>query len=160
MTVPTTPDQFPATGPNSLPTIQQRAIARMVDLFIVLAPVLVVTLSFIEIEDGTVNVDSIPWWVLLVQFGVAVVYETVLLATWGTTVGKWAVGLKVVRYADGKKPDAARATQRTALPNIFVVIALPFVAVMQWVVYGSSLSHPLRRGWHDRYAGTLVVRSR
>jgi uncharacterized RDD family membrane protein YckC len=43
---------------------------------------------------------------------------------------------------------------------VFVVIALPFVAVMQWVVYGSSLRHPLRRGWHDRYAGTLVVRSR
>ncbi len=160
MTVPASPEQFPASGPNSLPTIQQRAIARMVDLFIVLTPVLVVTLSFIEIDDGTVNVDAIPWWVLLVQFGVAVVYETVLLAVWGTTVGKWAMGLKVVRYADGKRPDLGRSAQRTALPNVFVVIALPFVAVMQWVVYGSSLRHPLRRGWHDRYAGTLVVRSR
>jgi len=35
-----------------------------------------------------------------------------------------------------------------------------FVAVGQWVVYASSTFHPLRRGWHDRYAGTLVVRSR
>jgi uncharacterized RDD family membrane protein YckC len=160
VTVPSAPEDFPASGPNSLASIRQRVIARMVDVVIVLAPVLVATSTYLEIDDGTVNVDAIPWWMVLVQFTVAVVYETVMLTLWGTTVGKWAVGIKVVRYADGARPDVGRATQRTALPNIFLLVALPFVAVMQWVVYGSSLSHPLRRGWHDRYAGTMVVRSR
>jgi uncharacterized RDD family membrane protein YckC len=39
-------------------------------------------------------------------------------------------------------------------------VPIAFVSLLQWVVYGSSATHPLRRGWHDRYAGTLVVRSR
>jgi hypothetical protein len=109
---------------------------------------------------GEVRIEDVPWWLLGVQVGVAVIYETVLIAWWGTTVGKWALGMRVVRYADGKRPDVTRASQRSLLPNMFAAVPIAFVSLLQWVVYGSSATHPLRRGWHDRYAGTLVVRSR
>lgn len=160
MTTPATPEDFPPSGPNSLPTIPQRAGARALDLLIVTVPVVLVMLGFVEIVDGEVRLDRVPIWIGLVQVAVAVVYETVLVSVWGTTVGKWALGLRVARYSDGEKPDVGRAAQRSMLPSVFAAAPVAIIAALQWVVWGSSLTHPLRRGWHDRYAGTLVVRSR
>jgi uncharacterized RDD family membrane protein YckC len=158
--VPTEPSDFPASGPHALATLRQRLAARLIDVVIVTLPLVVVTASYLEVVDGQVTVNELPAWLLLVQFAIAVLYETVMLAVWGRTVGKWVMGLRVARYSDGATPDVARAAQRTVLPNLFTVVALPVVAVGQWVVYGSSAFHPLFRGWHDRYAGTIVVRTR
>jgi uncharacterized RDD family membrane protein YckC len=158
--VPTAPEDFPATGPNSLPPISHRMAARLIDLVVVTLPVAIITLTYLEVEDGVVRLDEVPWWMLGVQVGLAVVYETVALVFFGTTLGKWALGMKVVRYADGTRPDAARAAQRTLLPNVFAAVPVALIAALQWAVYATSAFHPLRRGFHDRYAGTLVVRSR
>lgn len=158
--VPSEPGDFPETGPYSLPPLTHRLAARLIDLVIVTLPVVAIAIGFVEVDGGEVRIEDVPWWLLGVQVGVAVVYETVLIAWWGTTVGKWALGMRVVRYADGKRPDVTRASQRSLLPNMFAAVPIAFVSLLQWVVYGSSATHPLRRGWHDRYAGTLVVRSR
>ena len=160
MTPPASPDDFPASGPNSLAPIGPRIGARLVDLLIVTIPVILVMLAFVDVVDGEVRLDRVPVWIGLVQVAVAVAYEAVLLGLWGTTVGKWAFGLRVARYADGGRPDVGRGAQRSLLPNMFAAVPLPLVGALQWVVWGSSLTHPLRRGWHDRYAGTIVVRSR
>ena len=158
--MPTNPEDFPASGPNSLPPISHRMAARLIDLVIVTLPVAIATLTFIEIEDGVVRLDEVPWWMLAVQVGVAVAYETLALMWFGTTLGKWALGLKVVRYSDGGRPDPTRSAQRTLLPNVFAAVPVAFIAALQWAVYATAAFHPLRRGFHDRYAGTLVVRSR
>ena len=158
--VPTDPDHFPATGPNSLAPLPHRLAARMIDLLVVGIPVAIVAIAVVEVRDGAIDPESVPWWLLVVQVGLAVVYETVAVALFGTTLGKWALGLRVARYADGRRPDTGRAAQRALLPNVFAAVPLVFVAIGQWVVYASCAFHPLRRGWHDRYAGTLVVRSR
>lgn len=158
--VPTEPDHFPATGPNALAPLHNRIFARGIDLVVVALPVVLVAVFFVEVRDGRVDPESLPWWLVVVQVLAAVVYETVAISLFGTTLGKWAMGLRVVRYADGQRPDSGRAAQRALLPNVFAAVPVVFVAIGQWVVYASSAFHPLRRGWHDRYAGTLVVRSR
>ena len=158
--VPTEPDHFPAAGPNALAPLPHRIAARGIDLLVVGLPIALVALAVVEVRDGRIDPESVPWWLLIVQVVVAVIYETLAVALFGTTLGKWALGLRVVRYADGRRPDTGRAAQRALLPNAFAAVPLFFVAIGQWVVYGSSAFHPLRRGWHDRYAGTLVVRSR
>ena len=158
--VPTEPDHFPAAGPNALAPLPHRVAARVIDLLVVGVPIAIVAIATVEVRDGRIDPASVPWWLLVVQVVVAVVYETIAIALFGTTLGKWAMGLRVVRYADGKRPDSGRAAQRALLPNMFAAVPLVFVAVGQWVIYASSAFHPLRRGWHDRYAGTLVVRSR
>lgn len=160
MTVPTSAEDFPPSGPNSLASIPQRAGARAIDLLIVTVPVVLVMIGFVDIVDGEVTLDRVPVWIGLVQVAVAVAYETVLVSTWGTRVGKWVLGLRVAHIGDGSRPDAGRAAQRSFLPNMFSAIPIGIVAALQWVVWGSSVMHPLRRGWHDRYAGTIVVRSR
>ncbi len=157
---PTEPGDFPVSGPNSLPPISLRLAAKLIDLVIVTLPVVAIAVGFITVDGGQVRIEDVPWWLIGVQVAIAVAYESLLVAWWGTTIGKWALGMRVVRYADGQRPDLGRATQRSLLPNAFLIVPIAFVSLLQWVVYGSSAFHPLRRGWHDRYSGTLVVRSR
>jgi uncharacterized RDD family membrane protein YckC len=158
--VPSSPEDFPATGPHALATFGQRTVARMLDLVIVSLPVAIVAISYLEVDGDQVSLGDIPAWLLMLQVTLAIGYEVVLLGIWGRTVGKWVFGIRVASYADGKKPGWGQSGQRVLLPGVFSAVPLPFVSALQWVVYGSSGLHPLRRGWHDRYAGTIVVRTR
>lgn len=159
--VPADPDEFPAEGPNALGSILHRALARLVDALLVAVPFIALAVPYLEIEGDQVSLDELPTWFLAAQLGVAVVYEVLLLGFWGgRTVGKRVMGLRVARYEDGGKPTFGQAGQRVLLPALPAAVPNPFVAALQYLVYGSSLFHPLRRGWHDRYAGTIVVRTR
>jgi uncharacterized RDD family membrane protein YckC len=157
---PTQPEDFPETGPDALASFGQRVIARLIDLIIVTLPVALVAIRYVTVDDDRVSFEQLPTWVLPLQVSVAVAYETVMLSLWGRTVGKWIVGVRVASYAHRTKPAPTQAAQRTLLPNVFAAVPVPFVSALQWVVYGSSSFNPLRRGWHDRYAGTIVLRSR
>jgi uncharacterized RDD family membrane protein YckC len=72
------------------------------------------------------------------------------LWTWrGTTVGGIVVNLKVVR-ADGQPMNLAAALVR-ALAAAFSVIV--FFLGFLWILWDKE-----RQGWHDKIAGTAVVR--
>jgi uncharacterized RDD family membrane protein YckC len=81
-------------------------------------------------------------------------YETVLLANGGRTLGKMLLGLRVIRV------DRAPLAPRDALVRSAVVDVMGFVP-LGWPIAAIVLEkHRLRQGPHDRAAGTLVVRTR
>jgi len=111
---------------------------------------------------GVITIDDLrnqipPGWALaLLVFGA--VYTVVPTALWGQTLGKVAVGSRVVTEADGSPPGWRRSAIRWALPGL--VGRLPYVGVVVSVaVTASLLLDPRRRGLHDKAAGTIVVRA-
>jgi uncharacterized RDD family membrane protein YckC len=98
----------------------------------------------------------------LLVFNIAVtslafVYETLMIALLGRTVGKIAMGTRVVRLVDGGRPGWWEAVMRALVP--LSLGAIPRVGVFLGVlVYSIALWNPLRQGLHDKAAGTLVVR--
>ena len=81
-------------------------------------------------------------------------YETVLLASGGQTLGKMLFGLRVVRI------DRAPLTPRDALVRSAVIDALGIIP-FGWLLAALLLEkHHLRQGWHDQAAGTLVLTTR
>jgi uncharacterized RDD family membrane protein YckC len=89
--------------------------------------------------------------------GAAVVgYEVLLIATQGATLGKVAMKLRVVQQRDGSLPGWRRAFTRWAVPTLGLLVCL----VGELVVYASPLldGTGYNRGWHDRAAGTVVIR--
>ena len=78
---------------------------------------------------------------------VVVSYLVITTGISGQTLGKWALGLKVVDE-DGMPPGLLRATLRT----LGYVVSLPFFMGFLWIRIDSEC-----RGWHDFIAGTKVI---
>jgi uncharacterized RDD family membrane protein YckC len=88
----------------------------------------------------------------------AFVYQTLMIGLLGRTVGKMAMGTRVVRLVDGGRPGWSDALMRALLP--LALGAIPRIGVFLGVmVYSIALWNPLRQGLHDKAAGTLVVRN-
>ncbi|UCH35603.1 MAG: RDD family protein [Armatimonadota bacterium] len=81
----------------------------------------------------------------------AVLYLTIGWAIWGMTLGKWALGIRVVT-ADGSRLSWGRAAARTAA---FLVASAPLKAGLAAILWDRG-----RRGWHDHIAATMVVATR
>ena len=95
--------------------------------------------------------------VALIAFVIGLLYEVTLVALKGQTVGKMATGIKVVRADSGSVPGWGKAIGRWVIPSVFVLI--PYAGwVLSWLVYVSLLWDKTRQGWHDKAAGTVVVR--
>lgn len=71
---------------------------------------------------------------------------------WGTTPGKWLVGLEIVRYPSLEKPARWRFVLRFLG---YIVAAAPLMIGIFWVSFNRE-----RRGWHDYLAGTAVINRR
>ena len=156
--IPGTPDQFPETGPNSLASIGQRALGRLIDFIVLLIPFFLIVLPKVDTssKEPTVDLSSGSRLLLLLA---PLIYETVLIAWRGQTVGKIAVGTRVARLGDGGTPIPTQAGIRAALPVGATLV--PIVGgILSLAVYLVAIVHPLRQGWHDRAAGTVVVRTR
>lgn len=68
-----------------------------------------------------------------------------------------AVGTRVVVEEDGALPGWRRAMLRWALPG--VAGRLPYIGLgVSLAIMASLVLDPRRRGLHDRFAGTIVVR--
>jgi uncharacterized RDD family membrane protein YckC len=139
-----------------LAPILRRVFGLLLDQILVALPVVVVVIAVGFRPDDTVTSESLVVFNIAVT-GVAFVYETLMIALLGRTVGKIAFGTKVVRMLDGGRPDWFQATMRALVP--LSLSAIPRVGVVLGVlVYSLALWNPLRQGLHDKAAGTLVVR--
>lgn len=160
------PDDFPKAGPFSLASIAQRGAGRFLDVLIVFVPVFVLLVltqgeALEAAEQGRSDEFAMPTWLIGVWAALLVVYETVLIAWRGQTIGKFAVGVRVARYADGKSPTPSQAALRALLPaTSFVFFAVIGLLGFDWVFFMTALPNVLRRGWHDIAGGTVVVRTR
>ena len=83
-------------------------------------------------------------------------YEVPLIALQGQTVGKMLTNLKIVRSGDENLPRWGRSCVRWAVR--YLPLFVPFGIVFTLLVTLSPLFDPDRRGWHDKIAGTMVVR--
>ncbi len=85
----------------------------------------------------------------LLDFGLNALYYTALTALYGATLGKMALGLKVVRL-EGGRVDLLTALMREVVGK--TLSALPLFLGYLWAFF-----HPRRQAWHDLIADTLVV---
>jgi uncharacterized RDD family membrane protein YckC len=68
------------------------------------------------------------------------------------TPGKIAISARIVDAATGEKPSTRQLIGRYAG---YYVAMLPLMVGILWVAFD-----PRKQGWHDKLAGTVVVRSR
>lgn len=138
-----------------LATVGQRVGGALVDgLLTSMVVVVPLLLGMIELETLE---DTLPAPIVLGLFFFGAIYTVVPTALWGQTLGKVALGTRIVAEEDGSLPGWRRAAIRWAVPGI--VGRLPYVGL--WVslaVMASLVFDRRRRGLHDRAAGTIVVK--
>lgn len=156
-TFPTPPGVGPRATTGSLASPLRRLGARLVDgLVIGLPMVIVFTVAFAAyFEDGRPSDEAI-FQMTLIATAVGALYEIVLIHLRGQTLGKMAVGIKVIQVEDGRPPSWNRASIRYALPALagFIPVAGGLLGL---VVYLWLLWDPQRQGLHDKAARTIVV---
>lgn len=88
---------------------------------------------------------------------VGVLYEVLMVALKGQTLGKMATSIRVVRADNGLLPGWGKSIGRWIIPVVLILI--PFVGwILYLLVYLSLTWDKVRQGWHDKAAGTLVVK--
>jgi uncharacterized RDD family membrane protein YckC len=139
-----------------------RAAAAAIDGLIVLIPAAVLLTLIIAAVDSALGVVvAVLLWIPCVTL-VALVYAPVMMArTDGQTLGRMAVGTRVVRV-DGVPLDIARATLREVvikwglfytLGGILTAGLVPLVDIL-WPLWDEQ-----RRALHDLLARTRTVRT-
>ena len=149
----------PDAGPAHfrIASLSQRLVAAAIDLVVLGA-------AFVALAAW-------PLWLGATLFlAVGFANTIVAMALWGLSLGKALVGIRVVKEVDGSVPRFGTAFIRAGVQSFQVGFAVhPFgiewltVIVGPWplVCYGPLLAdRELRRGLHDRIAGTLVIRDR
>jgi uncharacterized RDD family membrane protein YckC len=114
---------------------------------------------------------ALPNWITLSWYTLYLLYCVYFTARRGQTLGKIVFGIKIITK-EGAKPDFNTALIRnlfgfsfglsSVLINtntVFVVVGflLQTVVMLGFAFAGMDLK---RQGWHDKIAGTLVVRKR
>jgi uncharacterized RDD family membrane protein YckC len=147
-----------------LATIGQRFLARLLDLVIFGAMYVVLFVLGVgglgaSVDPQTGQASAAGAAALFGTIALAAVlgllYEVVLIALKGQTVGKMALGIAVVRSADGGVPGWGPSTVRWLIPLVGAFVC--YVGAI--LVYLSPLfdSSGRMQGWHDKAANTLVV---
>ncbi|HYI34614.1 MAG TPA: RDD family protein [Glaciibacter sp.] len=167
-------------GVVKLATIGQRILARVLDFLVVVIGYWLIIAIFAVIggiisattsssssyvyDDGSAAIGGALTFVGSVILGLffsavlAYAYEIAMVTLWGRTVGKMIVGARIVRTANGKKPNLANAFLRWLTPGLGALI--PFVGGLGALLVLLSPtfdSSGRRQGWHDKMASTLVI---
>ena len=106
------------------------------------------------------------YWSLAV-FAIALAYYWIQHAAWGATIGKRAVGVRVVQADDhariGVRAAGIRAVALLVGPAVLWLLVPPFSIVggVLWAAdAGVALLDPRVQCLHDKLAGTIVIRQR
>jgi uncharacterized RDD family membrane protein YckC len=151
---------LPASGAGSLASIAERVGARAIDGGIWFGA----TLAVIEAEglvrhfNGRVAAaepDAISSTVGLVLFVLLAGYDPLTSRLLGVTPGKRALGLRVVTE-NGIQPASPVLV---GLRGVTLVVLWLACFVPGMLDVAAAVADPSRRAWHDRLAGTLVVRA-
>jgi uncharacterized RDD family membrane protein YckC len=164
---PKTRDDLPAIGRGSPAPVLRRACALLLDwmlIYAILTPTIVS--PHVKTKGKTVSFH-LPLSAELILWAVPVIYSALCIAFKGQTVGGWLLGVKVIRYMDGGPVQPYQSLIRALVPSLPVLVAsaLPaglggLVQFLEPVIYLSAVIDPLWRGFHDKAAGTIVLRTR
>lgn len=145
--------------PVRLATRGARLAARVIDT-VILAVVLLVVVAIAR--DRWIQSDLLHWLVIIIF---SVPYEVAFTALTGQTLGKLALRIAVIRLDNGEPPGWRRSIQRWVLPmalasgGMYVSGSSRYVALLvSLLCYVSLIWDRSRRGIHDHYAGTVVIR--
>ena len=120
----------------------RRLVANILDtIFFFIIGLIVLSLVYLITES--------PVLMYLLTLVIFLVYTVLPTYYWGATLGKLALGLRVVKD-DGSKLDFTDALIREYTGRFFssFVLGLGYL----WTLF-----HPHHRGWHDLMADTLVI---
>ena len=143
-----------------LARIGARFGARVLDAIIVavVGVVLIFVPAAMSSSSDMADFSGLGVTSILVGLVVGIGYEVVQIALWGQTVGKRMIGIKVIHAAHGGLPGWGKAFGRWAIPGLLALI--PLVGwLLSILCYVSATWDRVCQGWHDKAAGTLVVRN-
>ena len=157
-------------GPGAMPQIWARVAARLLDEILVGLPLgigLAIWLVVTRPGQG-LDLDDVPRPAVVLLTVVPMVYEFISLRVAGATVGKWALGLRVVSVVDGAHPLPYQLGLRVVVLGIGSIVGLAplpdlvgqLASLVTPVMLVSAIVDPIGRGLHDKAAGTIVLRSR
>ncbi|MBP3371803.1 MAG: MerR family transcriptional regulator [Clostridia bacterium] len=109
-------DEAPNLESDALPRVRgpiRRYFARAIDLALYSLPIDLILMLGFRINTGNFGIIGATLLGFL-YFGIMLVTEPLLLSRWGTTVGKWLLGMTLTS-ADGSKLTYADAFERTGL---------------------------------------------
>ena len=130
-------------------SVWRRLAAFCYDLLLLVALVVCFTLLVLAVRLGAA-VPPGSWWFLSCLVAIAMAFFCTFWVRGGQTLGMRAWRIRVVRE-DGGSLTFSRAALRFAAA---LVAALPAGLGLWWGVFDAG-----KRGWHDRWTGTRVVRA-
>ncbi|HEX7793690.1 MAG TPA: RDD family protein [Vicinamibacterales bacterium] len=143
----------PATTPAGTPAaVSARVLAALIDVVLRTAIDVAVVYFTMQIVGVTFGEFAIVPKVPLIAFLIVQnISYFVLFTAGGQTMGQMALGIKVISDDAGASPDFSHAMVRTV---VWTVLAVP-----AGLGLATALFSPDRRGLHDRFSGTRVVRA-
>ena len=155
---------------RELASLWSRLLARLLDAIVI---GVVVTILFAfgflgeagneAFEDAFVADGGQTWRVILV----GLIYEVLMIAFLGRTVGKMIMRIKVVKVSNGHVPLLVKAFLRyVAIAGIWGLISrggtllATLATVANLLVFLSPRFNKARQGWHDMLATTVVIKTR
>ncbi|GAA1467471.1 RDD family protein [Nocardiopsis exhalans] len=157
-----------AQGPEPrLAGFGRRLTARLIDYvlaFITATAFFVIMIIVVTVLTGNSEFTDAEGdlWAFLLFFGWGLLlffYDWLYLVTWGRTIGKMMLGIKVVNAEDGGRLGQGQVIGRSAvfcLPQSVPGLGHLFSAVESMTMLGDDRERTL----HDRVAGTVVIRTR
>jgi len=136
----------PTLLPGVPAPLPRRAAAAMLDVLVVLAWCTMAGMLASSFDSGD---QPGEWPARLASLG-TLAYMVLGWGIWGSSVGKAALGLRIVRK-DGRPMTLSAGAWRVAC---YLLVSIPAKLGLVAAVW-----HPQRRGWHDLLAGTIVVQA-
>jgi len=145
----------PATGGPLHAEILQRVMAHILDFTLMVPPLIILSDLFSTVtESATLSLEDPRFWALVgLTSGLSFLYQFIMEAIFGWTLGKRIMGLRVAEL-DGSKLTLRGALVRNLIRPIEVNLALGAIAVLFMV------NSPRRQRLGDRLARTIVVQER
>ncbi len=155
---------LPYLGTVQLATMGQRFLARLLDFFVNGLVVFIVAMAGLAgslgiKSSGGGSASGAAATSLTIVFALsmsALLYEWLLTAFLGATLGKMAVGLRIVRERDGQNPGLGAGFVRYIIPIVGIFLCYVGMALVFLSPFFDNSGK--LQGWHDRAAGTVVVK--
>lgn len=140
-------------------TSYRRLLARLIDLVILSMVVLPISIGIAYPAVKVAGEESSNWLPFIVLFALIVFYETGMVAGVGGTLGKLALGIRVVDV-HGEKLGWGASLLRAVLMYLTAIIIVFLIAITAsifgWIFLGGLKNY--QRFPHDSAAKSFVVR--
>lgn len=145
---------IPGRGQVELAGFGRRTGARLIDGVLYLIVALIITFGLYGGED---NGAALTVLLVLVVLGFA--YESLMISRRGQTLGKMAVGIKVVRMDNGELLSYGSAAVREVIPAAASLVCGIVLLPLLWLSFFFDRSG-YKQAWHDKAANDVVILDR